>query len=368
MSCYVSPYGSRMPPNTGLAFTRTLHGIKGNKNRITVALTCNADGSEMKPPLFIGKSKRPCCFLNKDTAFYNYEYANNASAWMTTKISQHWLKSWNSKLKQENRNILLLLHNFSGHQVPEEGVSNIQVEFFAPNLTSHVQPLDAGIIKCFKSYHRKKAISRTISLFSEEAATGDPKTQAKDLFNVNQLTAMKMAKKAWESVSQQTVSNCWGATKICTQIAYGGCSERIQTTIDQDEAFLLSQLDTLETIGAVLRVNRMLIQSLLNPEGENDLATTVYTEEEISNMVKAQENEDQVDDDDEPERPIVQPTKKQMVNHISQTLMYLDGKDDPESNALSNLLEKYQQKLVNNVHFNGQQTTLTNFFKPVGQA
>ncbi|POW22340.1 hypothetical protein PSHT_01402 [Puccinia striiformis] len=348
-----------MPPDTGLAFTRT-HGIKGNKNQITVALTCNADRSEMKNPLFIGKSKQPRCFLKKDAAFYNYEYANNASAWMTTKIFQHWLKSWNSKLKQENRNILLLLDNFSGHQVPEEGVSNIQVEFFAPNLTSHVQPLDAGIIKCFKSYYRKKAISRTISLFSEEAATGDPKTQAKDLFNVNQLTAMKMAKKAWESVSQQTVSNCWGATKICTQIASRGCSERIQTTINQDEVFLSSQLDC-------LRVNRMLIQSLLNPEGENDLATTVHTEEEIFNMVKAQENEDQVDDDDdenEPEHPIVRPTKKQMVNHISQTLMYLDGEDNPESNALSNLPEKYQQKLVIDVHFNGQQTTLTNFFKP----
>ncbi|KAH9465353.1 hypothetical protein Pst134EA_013239 [Puccinia striiformis f. sp. tritici] len=111
----------------------------------------------------------------------------------------------------------------------------------------------------------------------------------------------------------------------------------------------------------------MLIQSLLNPEGENDLATTVHTEEEIFNMVKAQENEDQVDDDDdenEPEHPIVRPTKKQMVNHISQTLMYLDGEDNPESNALSNLPEKYQQKLVIDVHFNGQQTTLTNFFKP----
>ncbi|KAI7955705.1 hypothetical protein MJO29_007104 [Puccinia striiformis f. sp. tritici] len=88
-------------------------------------------------------------------------------------------------------------------------------------------------------------------------------------------------------------------------------------------------------------------------------------------MVKAQENEDQVDDDDdenEPEHPIVRPTKKQMVNHISQTLMYLDGEDNPESNALSNLPEKYQQKLVIDVHFNGQQTTLTNFFKPVDQA
>ncbi|KAI9625448.1 hypothetical protein H4Q26_016246 [Puccinia striiformis f. sp. tritici PST-130] len=132
-----------------------------------------------------------------------------------------------------------------------------------------------------------------------------------------------------------------------------------------------ADIDTLETIGAGLRVNRMLIQSLLNPEGENDLATTVHTEEEIFNMVKAQENEDQVDDDDdenEPEHPIVRPTKKQMVNHISQTLMYLDGEDNPESNALSNLPEKYQQKLVIDVHFNGQQTTLTNFFKPVDQA
>jgi hypothetical protein len=348
-----------MPPDTGLAFTRT-HGIKGNKTRITVALTCNADGSEMKNPLFIGKSKQPRCFMKKDAAFYNYEYTFNETAWMTAEIFQRWLKSWNSKLKEENQKILLSVNNFSGHQIPEEGVSNIQVEFFAPNLNSHIQPLDAGIIKFFKSYYCKKEISQTISLFSEEAEAGTPKTSPKDLFNVNQLTAMKMAKKAWESISQKTVTNCWGATKI-TSIASEGCKEKIQQKLDEDKDFLISQLDSLEPIGAVLPRNRISVENLLTPEGENDVATKIWTSEEIFDFVKDQ---DTPNNDGEPENSIVRPTKKQMIHYISQALLYLDGEENPGSNTLTNLLEKYQQSIVKDVCFNGQQTSLTNFFKP----
>ncbi|POW08576.1 hypothetical protein PSHT_09490 [Puccinia striiformis] len=53
-----------MPPDVGLAFKAT-HGVKSNKTRRTLALTCNADGSEKRPPLFIGKSKKPN--VSKDT-------------------------------------------------------------------------------------------------------------------------------------------------------------------------------------------------------------------------------------------------------------------------------------------------------------
>jgi hypothetical protein len=191
---------------------------------MTIALTCNPDGSEKADPLFIGKAKRPRCFLKKDACDYGYDYAFNASAWMTSDIFENWLKRWNSKLKEEKRHILLLLDNFSGHTIPEGGVSNIRVEFFSPNLTSHVQPLDAGIIKCFKSYYRKKAISRTITIFSDKSESFT--TPVKDLFTVNQLTAMKMARKAWQSVSSQTVQNCWGKTKITEQTS-NGCTEKM---------------------------------------------------------------------------------------------------------------------------------------------
>ncbi|POV96102.1 hypothetical protein PSTT_15847 [Puccinia striiformis] len=172
--------------------TGTAGGVKANKTQITIALTCNTDGSERKASLLIGKAQQPCCFLEKDASDYNYEYAFNAKAWITGDIFQNWLKTWNAKLREEKQHILLLLDNFSGHQVPEDGVSNIQVEFFSPNLTSHVQPLDTGTITCFKSYFQKKAILQTITLFSEDAQ----EIIVKELFKINQLTTMKMAKKA----------------------------------------------------------------------------------------------------------------------------------------------------------------------------
>ena len=131
---------------------------------------------------------------------------------MTTEIFQRCLKSWNSKLKEENQKVLLLLDNFKGHALPEGGVSNIRVEFFAPNLTGHVQPLDAGIIKCFKSYYRKKTILRSINLFTEELEK-EERTPMKDMFKVNQLVAMRISTKAWDSLSASTIANCWGATK-----------------------------------------------------------------------------------------------------------------------------------------------------------
>jgi len=48
----------------------------------------------------------------------------------------------------------MLLDNFSGHEIAYTP-TNIQLEFLEPNMTSFVQPLDAGIIRCFKAhYHR----------------------------------------------------------------------------------------------------------------------------------------------------------------------------------------------------------------------
>ena len=144
-----------MPPNVGLAFKAT-HGVKSDKTRKTIALTCNANGSEKRPLLFIGKSNKPKCFKGHSVEYYNYQYSHNTKAWLTTENFHRWLKSWNSKLKEEIQKILLLLKNFKGHALPEGGVSHIQVEFFSLNLTSHVRPLDAGIIKCFNSYYQKK--------------------------------------------------------------------------------------------------------------------------------------------------------------------------------------------------------------------
>jgi hypothetical protein len=122
----------------------------------------NVDGSEKLPPLIIGKAQKPHTFKNKTGTQLGFYYCNNAKAWMTTKIYQEWLQDWDQKLQAKGRHILLLQDNFSGNIPPYEGLTNICIENLAPNLTAHIQPMDQGIIKCFKAHYQAGYIQCSI--------------------------------------------------------------------------------------------------------------------------------------------------------------------------------------------------------------
>ena len=107
-------------------------------------------------------------------------------------------------MRNERRHILLTIDNFSGHSIDYEP-TNIQMEFFEPNLTSFVQPLDAGIIRCFKAHYRKGLCLRAIDRDDEGA---------ENILDLNLLEGMKMAKEAWDAVSEETIKNCWKHTNI----------------------------------------------------------------------------------------------------------------------------------------------------------
>jgi DDE superfamily endonuclease len=74
------------------------------------------------------------------------------------------------KMHQQNHHILFTINNFSAHYINYEP-TNIQLEYFEPNLTSFVQPLNAGIIRCFKAHYRNKFCQRAIKL--DEAGEED---------------------------------------------------------------------------------------------------------------------------------------------------------------------------------------------------
>ena len=79
-------------------------------------------------------------------------YQNNTKAWMTFELYQEWLIKWNYELQLRNYHILLLQDNFAGHICPK-GLTNIKVKNFGPNLTAHIQPMNVGIIHCFKAHY-----------------------------------------------------------------------------------------------------------------------------------------------------------------------------------------------------------------------
>jgi hypothetical protein len=68
-----------------------------------------------------------------------------------------------------------------------------------------VQPLDAGIIRCFKARYRHAFCIRALDL--DDAGESD-------IYKIDLLEAMMMAKEAWDDVDSTTIKNCWDHTQI----------------------------------------------------------------------------------------------------------------------------------------------------------
>jgi hypothetical protein len=79
------------------------NGGKNSKERITVLLTCNADGTDKLPPLVIGKSGNPHCF--KNVRQFPTKYVANRKAWVTQAIFTDYLRALDAKMSSQNRKI-----------------------------------------------------------------------------------------------------------------------------------------------------------------------------------------------------------------------------------------------------------------------
>ena len=124
-------------------------GAKLSKERVTIGICCNSTGTDKLKPLVIGKAKRPRCFGKVFQPSQLVYYTFNKKAWMTMVLFEEWLEYFNSRMKLSKRKVLLILDNAAGHNVEKE-FSNVKLFFLPPNMTSVIQPCDAGIIKSFK--------------------------------------------------------------------------------------------------------------------------------------------------------------------------------------------------------------------------
>jgi hypothetical protein len=98
-----------------------------------------------------------------------------------------WIRNLDIKMRSQNRDILLLIDNFSGHfinYIPQ----NIDIVYFTPNITSHIQPLDAGAIRCLKAWYKR--------LFCERAIDLDNANEA-EIYKINLYESMRLTEKAW---------------------------------------------------------------------------------------------------------------------------------------------------------------------------
>lgn len=359
-----------MPPDRGLMDQQTA-GVKGIKSRLSFALTMNADGSEKLQPLIIGKFERPRPFKNKYGHQLGIYYRNNAKAWMTTVIYQEWIRNWDSRLRAQGRKILLLQDNMSAHKPPDD-LSNITVLDFAPNLTAHVQPADAGIIHCFKAHYRSRFINRAIDRYDQEVTPSQ-------IYQIDILEAIRLAEVAWNEVGTTTIHNCWKKTRILPNSLFGipptsvpslAISrllnpEPVNPTTAPIEAVLAEEINAglseLETRGVLQKSNRMDLNSLLNPAGEDALMDN-STDVEIFQAVMEQADGN-VDLDAEMMEPTLPgPTRREALQAVSVLSKFLSDMDQPFARQLETQLSKLGRETRREEALCLKPTLLTDYF------
>ena len=82
-------YYRAIPDGTYTTKGEKVSGGKKSKNRLTVLLCCNSEGSHKLPPLVISTSKNPRSF--KNVSQLPVPYKANSSAWMTGELFSNWL-------------------------------------------------------------------------------------------------------------------------------------------------------------------------------------------------------------------------------------------------------------------------------------
>lgn len=135
----------------------------------------------------------------------------------------------NSKMRAQGRNLLLIIDNASSHAVDEAEeieinglralrLSNVTILFLPANVTSHVQPLDQGIIAAWKARYKKKLMSWLLDQYNNAVLNG-----AIDVRTVvpSQRQAVEWMHQAYQEMPASIISNCWrhSGTSACCMIA-----------------------------------------------------------------------------------------------------------------------------------------------------
>ena len=92
-------------------------------------------------------------------------------------------------MANQKRKVCLILDNASSHNSNGLELKATTIVKLLPNMTSYIQPIDAGIIWNMKAHYCQFMIQRALSIKSQQTGT----LQRSDLYRVDQLTGMRMA-------------------------------------------------------------------------------------------------------------------------------------------------------------------------------
>ena len=287
--------------------------IKICKERVSLLLCCSLTGEKLKP-VFIGKSSNPRCMKNINKANLPVYYRSNASAWMTSEIFIDWLDKLNRQMSANDRKIVLFLDNFSGHALRPAGYSHINVQFFPANMTSVIQPLDMGIIHAFKAKYRSQIVRAKLD--SIEYNSSMPLI---DIMN-----AIQMCKVAWDSVTAETIKNCFKKAGFDFKfVPVIEAEDEVEVSDEVEYNYQEFMQSCYELLAKSNEIDKFDISEYYGIDSELP-AREAYCEENIIKQISA--TAEPISDDEESAIPLRPPiSKKQALENITELKDYFKG-------------------------------------------
>lgn len=284
-------FWKKMPSRTYIHNNaRQAKGFRSFKDRLTLVLCANAAGHVIKPGL-IYRANNPRALKNKRKDCLPVFWQHNRKAWMTAILFQEWFTKCfvpEAKKYLEEKGllfkVLLIVDNAPSHpeSIKYEN-ENVEVVFLPPNTTSLLQPLDQGIIKCVKAVYTRLAFTRI-----RTGLDADPNCNVTKLWKeFNIADAIIIISDAVDSVKPTTVNACW-------KPLWG---EAVQD---------FKGFPTIETeVRNIIEIAQELGGEGLSDMQEDDVEELIeshretLTDEDLEELVKSTEEEEQETQDDE---------------------------------------------------------------------
>lgn len=318
------------------------HGGKHSKKRVTVLLCANMDGTDKRPPLVIGKSAKPRCF--KGNRNLPVKYVANSRSWMTRVIFGEWVVALDRDMKQQGRNVCLLLDNCSAHHIDNVRLTNVELRYFPPNCTSIVQPLDQGVIQSLKCAYRERLIQRILLNASSGRET-----------KVDLFMALQMMAAAWSAMRCSIIANCFKHAGFVEKVtsstgAAEDCDEQVSPPPGISAAW--QALKEAGNVPADIQLEEFI-----------DVDACVIVREELSDeqivrSVREAENSSDGEDDGAPDAPTPTSTS-QVMDAFDIVRKFIGAHDDDVAMAL---LTECENRVAPLLTAKRKQVKLTDFW------
>ena len=199
--------------------------------------------------------------------------------------------------RAQSRKVALLIDSCPAH--PEiKNLTNINLIFLPPNTTSVLQPMDQGVIRSLKAHCRRKVVRLRIKAVESN----------KPLPKINILQALKHLVSSWNTVSKETIVNCFKKSNISQ-------SNQQAKVNDDDDLFKSLQ----EDLKKLHELDNDAFQPNLSPESFADLDREVVTSASFSNdddiiaeLIEGENEESEDDQDDEESMPPTHPSTNEV--------------------------------------------------------